>query len=789
MAGVPEAGGQGNVTLDVSVVEKSTGYEEKSTELVTVAAAPVNIRLIPEGSAFKPGLPFGFLVVTETPDGQPVEAEVALETTFFDENYNEVGRDSRRVETSRGTAQLRILAPTKAVRMLVQATSGPAGAYQEITAAYSPSGNFVYVEQQGEPALSVGDTAKFHVVSTSEATTFYYEVVSRDRVIFSGSGGPDISIRVTPAMAPSARLLVYQILPSSEVAADSLPFEVTGDYPQQVGASFSSAEVRPGDEVTLNLQTEGRAKVGIAAVDRSVFILAENRLNLQQVFAELERLYMQPQAELHEAQPMVDPLLIPGARDTFQDAGLLVLTDKRVPEGKKLEQPGMMAGGVFAFGDGEARDAFAPQQRVMKEMGVPAQTPLAPAAGLAEVQRVRQFFPETWIWEEVDHRRRRQGLTHLHRPRLHHHLGSARRRPLAGERPGHRRDVAEGLPAVLPAGRPALLGDPGRGVPGEGRPLQLPGHAADPHRRDRVRRLVRPARRGREDRDRGRQRHRRGGVQDPARDRGVATGEDHGAQHGGGRRRGQEPDRRARGCRPGGGGERGPVARRVANGRPAAAGRVVPDSARAYVALTGSYLTQTIDGLDQLLQMPFGCGEQNMILFAPDVFILDYLKETGQLKPEIMAKAEILMITGYQRELTYRRDDGSFSAFGRATRRAASGLPPSCSRPSPRRRVSSTSTTPSWPRQPPGSPAPEARRLLRAGRVRPPPGADGRGCGQDGSDRLRGRRAPRGRRDGGRRKALGYLEGRLDAIDDPYTLALTTYALELGKSAGRRRGP
>ncbi len=41
-----------------------------------------------------------------------------------------------------------------------------------------------------------------------------------------------------------------------------------------------------------------------------------------------------------------------------------------------------------------------------------------------------------------------------------------------------------------------------------------------------------------------------------------------------------------------------------------------------------------------------------------------YLRESGQLKPEIMAKAEKLMITGYQRELTYRRSDGSFSAFG-----------------------------------------------------------------------------------------------------------------------------
>src|SRR3989338_9989236 len=82
---------------------------------------------------------------------------------------------------------------------------------------------------------------------------------------------------------------------------------------------------------------------------------------------------------------------------------------------------------------------------------------------------------------------------------------------------------------------------------------------------------------------------------------------------------------------------------------------VVSDSGRAYIAVTSSFLTQTINGLDALLQMPSGCGEQNMIVFAPDVYITRYLQGSGQLKPEIMAKAEKLMITGYQRELTYRR--------------------------------------------------------------------------------------------------------------------------------------
>ena len=44
--------------------------------------------------------------------------------------------------------------------------------------------------------------------------------------------------------------------------------------------------------------------------------------------------------------------------------------------------------------------------------------------------------------------------------------------------------------------------------------------------------------------------------------------------------------------------------------------------------------------------------------------IAKYLEETGQMKPEVMAKAELLMTTGYQRQLTFRRSDGSFSAFG-----------------------------------------------------------------------------------------------------------------------------
>uniref|UniRef100_A0A8C4SVU2 Alpha-macroglobulin-like TED domain-containing protein n=1 Tax=Erpetoichthys calabaricus TaxID=27687 RepID=A0A8C4SVU2_ERPCA len=71
-----------------------------------------------------------------------------------------------------------------------------------------------------------------------------------------------------------------------------------------------------------------------------------------------------------------------------------------------------------------------------------------------------------------------------------------------------------------------------------------------------------------------------------------------------------------------------------------------------------------MQNLDKLLAMPFGCGEQNMLLFAPNIYILRYLEATGQITEQIKAKAIRFMETGYQRELNYKHTDGSYSAFG-----------------------------------------------------------------------------------------------------------------------------
>lgn len=66
---------------------------------------------------------------------------------------------------------------------------------------------------------------------------------------------------------------------------------------------------------------------------------------------------------------------------------------------------------------------------------------------------------------------------------------------------------------------------------------------------------------------------------------------------------------------------------------------LVPESARAYVSLIGDILGPALENLDSLVRLPLGCGEQNMILFVPNIHVIGYLDATGVENPELRARA------------------------------------------------------------------------------------------------------------------------------------------------------
>ena len=90
----------------------------------------------------------------------------------------------------------------------------------------------------------------------------------------------------------------------------------------------------------------------------------------------------------------------------------------------------------------------------------------------------------------------------------------------------------------------------------------------------------------------------------------------------------------------------------------------VPDSEKIFLTAVADPLGVAMNNLKDLLEYPQGCGEQNLMRIIPAAIIAAYLDDSELFDGEIATTAIHLMQNGYQRQLTYRLSDGSFTAFG-----------------------------------------------------------------------------------------------------------------------------
>ena len=63
----------------------------------------------------------------------------------------------------------------------------------------------IHVEQKSDGIPEIGAEITFEVYSTKESANFYYEVISREKVVFTDfTKGNEISFETTPQMTPSS---------------------------------------------------------------------------------------------------------------------------------------------------------------------------------------------------------------------------------------------------------------------------------------------------------------------------------------------------------------------------------------------------------------------------------------------------------------------------------------------------------------------------------------------------------------------------------------------------------
>lgn len=62
--------------------------------------------------------------------------------------------------------------------------------------------------------------------------------------------------------------------------------------------------------------------------------------------------------------------------------------------------------------------------------------------------------------------------------------------------------------------------------------------------------------------------------------------------------------------------------------------------------IAGDMMGNVLEDIDKLVQMPFGCGEQNMITTVPNIYALTYLNAINDVPPGFAEKAKGYMRAG-----------------------------------------------------------------------------------------------------------------------------------------------
>jgi len=679
VAGTPGESGQGTVTLDVSVVD-STGHEQTATEVVTITEAPVVLALVARTNSLKAGIAAEVLVSTKAPDDAVLDTAVQTTTIYRNTNGASLGNVQATVNTTAGRGTLVLLPPDDVAYAEVSASASLEGhtttAALTVGAAYSPSGSFLSLARDDSDApASVGQVAAFSTVSTSSGTV-YYEVYAGGRTVLSDAAETgDFAFTVTPEMAPRAKVVAYQIQPNNEVAADSVALDVKPAVTVSMAASFSEDVASPGApiQVTLDSGLGRRTLLGLSVVDKSVLALGQSRLHLGDVFAELERRFLEPQVEVHEGEggpigpggpPPIDGVAGPaidgafwgaprtrGALDTLSESGLAIAASKNVtvPQGSVIDWWRFAEDGVGPAPPAAGGEVNGP-------------------SGAPDVVRVRQYFPETWVWEPLRLTDEAGRLT-LDLTTPDNITGW--KLAVVGTAP-----VASGAGIVFGEADLTVFQDffvepslPYSVVRGEVFPVKV--DVFNYLSEDQTVELSLEGSPGFE-------------ITGGSTVQAAVPADSASAVHFEIRPTslGSFPLKiTARGSRLSDAVERQILI--VPEGRPVESivnsviepgtsapldTSIPPDavsgSVRALLNITPSPVAQTLSGVSDLLGMPYGCGEQNMIFLAPDVEILKYLREVGELAPEVRADAEYYVNVGYQRELTFATDDGGFAAFG-----------------------------------------------------------------------------------------------------------------------------
>ncbi|XP_039080959.1 complement C3-like [Hyaena hyaena] len=334
------------------ILHSGSDMVEAERSGIPIVTSPYQIHFTKTSKFFKPGMPFDLMVFVTNPDGSPAR-NVPVETQ---------DSSARSLTQADGVAKLIINTPNKPVSLPVTVSTKKEGipesrqATRTMTAQpYRTMGscsNYLHLSvprmelKPGED-LNVNIHLRIDPTTTQKKDPYYYTylIMNKGKLLKVGRQkrelGQDVialPLIITADFIPSFRLLVYYTCVNSkgqrEVVADSVWVDVKDSCVGKLVVKGGRKEERvhlPGQQMTLNIEGDQGARVGLVAVDKGVYVLnKKNRLTQSKIWDVVEKADIGCTAGSGKDYAGV-----------FTDAGLAFRTNKdlQTPDRTELECP------------------------------------------------------------------------------------------------------------------------------------------------------------------------------------------------------------------------------------------------------------------------------------------------------------------------------------------------------------------------------------------------------------------------------------------------------------------
>uniref|UniRef100_A0A336LNM3 CD109 antigen n=1 Tax=Culicoides sonorensis TaxID=179676 RepID=A0A336LNM3_CULSO len=690
-----------DVIIEAIVEEELTGRRQNGTGKTTLHKQRHKIEFVKDAEEYKPGLPFNAWVKVSFHDGTPVQDTsnpVTIATTFFWRDGTELNQTV--TLDGNGMAPVNIIVPEGADTLNVRALYMGVESYMGyIKRAKSESKSYLRAKLVTE-SPEINSDVHVDVKTTEAVKELFYQVLGRGDIIASGvvqvanTNSATFKFLATFAMVPKAQLVVFYIRPDGELVSDRVDIPFSSDLANFVKLDISKSQARPGEEVQITVSTKPNSYVGLLGIDQSVLLLKKgNDLSKDEVFEELQK-YDSGSNRYRPWGRWKRDIRYPWEVDRyehFEDAGMVILTNAR---GEKMRRK--LPHYAFKKRLGSASGIRAVNRK--KTTSTSSSTVIEPVNDVKirknfietwifdALHEIGKEFPETFIWDDLNDIEGIEGIATLNKKVpdtiTSWVISAFSVDPISGlgltQRPKTLNVfqpffVSLNLPYSVKRGEivsiPVVVfnymeSDQTAEVTlhnteNEFEFVELDNEIRDENKIELSRKksvtikansgssaafIIRPKKVGHIT------------IKVTAQSQVAGDGVE--------RQLLVKPEGVTQYVN-----EAVLVDLRDSpnffkNLTVKIPKNAVPDSTRIEVTVVGDILGPTIKNLDKLIKMPYGCGEQNMLNFVPNIVVLDYLKTINQLTPEIEGKAKKFMESGYQRELTYKHKDGSFSAFG-----------------------------------------------------------------------------------------------------------------------------